>query len=61
MAYPSSCRAHPGMPISLAAWNRDTATTEGHQAWQNVINQLREVDQAASAVTTAATASSRPS
>ena len=34
-----------GMPISLAFRGRHTATAEGHQAWQEVINQLREVDQ----------------
>jgi FAD:protein FMN transferase len=34
-----------GMPISLALRGRHTATAEGHEAWQEVINQLREVDQ----------------
>jgi FAD:protein FMN transferase len=34
-----------GMPISLALRGRHTATAEGHDAWQEVINQLRGVDQ----------------
>jgi thiamine biosynthesis lipoprotein len=34
-----------GMPISLALRGRHTATAEGQKAWQEVINQLREVDQ----------------
>lgn len=34
-----------GMPISLALRGRHTATAEGHEAWQEVTNQLREVDQ----------------
>jgi thiamine biosynthesis lipoprotein len=35
-----------GMPISLAMRGRYAATTEADRAWQSVIDQLREVDQA---------------
>ena len=60
MAYRSSCRVHPGTPISFALeprhrhYRRSPGVAKGD-------HQLREVDQAASAVTTAVTASSRPS
>jgi thiamine biosynthesis lipoprotein len=33
-----------GMPISLALRGRHASSTAGQEAWQAVINQLREVD-----------------